>query len=362
MITSLCDVLPGRTRLDLCTQCGHLFTPPLPDLTEYYRTKYHILVTSEDEDQLYELKDGRPVYRFDHQLDVLEAKVDLPAGAAVLDYGCAKGTTLRRLAERRPGVVPHLFDVSEIYRPFWDKFCPPEQTAVDRLPGEWAGRFDLALSFYALEHVEDPRRCLADVARALKPNGLLYLIVPNVNTNAGDFLVADHVNHFSRPSLRYALEAEGYVDVVLDDRTHRGAFVVKARRGNGPRVPPVDGGEVEAVLDNARRLAAYWTDFPTRVREFEAAHPALGPVAVYGSGFYGTVIATSLENPEAIRCFVDRNRYRWPHRLLGKPIVPPEGVPGDVRGLYAGLNPAVARGELAKIEAWKGRFDAVFYP
>src|SRR5262245_22404443 len=66
-ITSLCQVLPGQTLVYYCSQCGHLMTPPLPDLTTFYDQDYTILIDSEDEDQLYEVRDGQPVYRYDHQ-------------------------------------------------------------------------------------------------------------------------------------------------------------------------------------------------------------------------------------------------------------------------------------------------------
>ena len=361
MVTSLCGQLPGASEVYACERCGHLSSPPLPDLARYYQSEYQILVASEDEDQLYSTAEGKTTYRFDHQLDTLLAKADLPSGARVLDYGAAKGTTLRRLAQRRPDIVPHLFDVSDLYVPFWSRFCPPQRWAVDRVPDEWAGSFDLVMSFYALEHVADPLGFLASVRGLLAPGGRAYAIVPNVFANIGDFLVADHVNHFTRPSLRYAFGSMGLSDPQVDATAHAGAFVVTAGRGE-PAVPsgPMPGA-AEAVAE-AVRLDAYWRGFAGRVRQFEEAHAGLGAVAVYGSGFYGTLTMACLRRPERVSCFLDRNPHRQKARLMDRPILAPEQLPAEVAGLYVGLNPAQARSGVADLPRVRDGRLPTFYP
>src|SRR5207253_1798225 len=117
-VTSLCEVLKGKTEVYFCDQCAHLQTAELKNLGEYYANAYKVLINSEDEDNLYEVSNGKRIFRFDHQADVLLTKVELPSGALILDYGCAKSTTLKLLARKRPDIVPHLFEVSEMYLPF----------------------------------------------------------------------------------------------------------------------------------------------------------------------------------------------------------------------------------------------------
>ena len=102
-ITSLTEVRNGRTEVFFCTACGHLQTTPIEDLEDYYETQYRILIDSENEDQLYQVVDSRRIYRVPHQVETLLTKVDLAPRARVLDYGCAKGATARRLAEVRQG-------------------------------------------------------------------------------------------------------------------------------------------------------------------------------------------------------------------------------------------------------------------
>lgn len=361
MITSLCGLLPGAQEVYVCERCGHISSPALPDLEKYYATDYQILVASEDEDQLYSTSGGKMTYRFDHQLDTLLDKIKLPEGARVLDFGAAKGTTLKRLRENRPDIDAHLFDVSDIYLPFWARFSSPDNWAVFQVPATWMGRFDLIMSFYALEHVADPAAFLQTVRGLLSDRGVAYLIVPNVFANTGDFLVADHVNHFTRPSLEFALRAAGFDRIQVDDASHAGAFVITARAACHSSTIDSER-DVDAAVVRARELADYWSAFPQRVREFECAHWEVDPVAVYGSGFYGTLTVACLSKPDRVSCFLDRNPHRWAMKLLDRPILPPDRLPADVRGVYVGLNPARAKQDVAVLTADPQFPVTIFYP
>src|SRR6516164_6076150 len=113
-VTSLRQVYPVRTEVYFCARCGHLQTPELTDLDEYYDQTYKMLIDTDEEDQLYEVVGDRTVYRYPHQAQTLLAKVSLPSGARVLDYGAAKGTTLKHTLASRPDLRAHLFDVSRM--------------------------------------------------------------------------------------------------------------------------------------------------------------------------------------------------------------------------------------------------------
>ena len=361
-ITSLCVVRPERVAVAFCGACGHLQTEALADLGEYYDRNYKILIGSEDEDQLYAVVDGRKVFRTEHQVNTLLAKVPLPTGARVLDYGCAKSSSLRRLTELRPDLEPHVFDVSDMYLPYWNRFVRPENCALYTLKPEWANHFDLITSFFALEHVADPRALTRAIASLLKPGGHFYCIVPNVYANTADFVVADHINHFSATSLRHLLHDAGLQVISLDGHSHASAWVLVATKQVPTAAELPANGEVAAFGQQSRDMAAYWQGFADRVRAFEAGHEAESKVAIYGSGFYGTFIATCLKNPDRVACFLDQNPHRQRQRLLDKPILPPEHLPADVSVVYVGLNPRLAQAGIQSVTAWHGKPHRYFYP
>ncbi|HEX5337634.1 MAG TPA: hypothetical protein VFW53_04285, partial [Gallionella sp.] len=138
-LTSLCTVYPEATRVYFCHSCGHVQSVEIGNIDSYYDKDYDILVASEEEDQIYEVVDGRNVYRTDHQVVTLLNKIELPPGAKILDYGCAKSSTMHRLADRQIGIQPYLFDVSDRYIPFWKKFLSEDQWATYSIPAAWDG-------------------------------------------------------------------------------------------------------------------------------------------------------------------------------------------------------------------------------
>ncbi|MEO7157994.1 MAG: methyltransferase domain-containing protein, partial [Vicinamibacterales bacterium] len=173
----------------------------MPDQAGYYASEYKISLGAADEDQIYEIRGDRITYRTEHQVETLLGKLDLPHGALMLDYGCAKGEGPRQILRRRADVVMHLFDVSDMYRSYWDRFVPRDRTAVDSTTVSWQGRFDVVTSFFAIEHMDEPQAVVSKIAALLKEGGTLYGIVPDTFGNVADFVVTDHVNHFTRPSL-----------------------------------------------------------------------------------------------------------------------------------------------------------------
>jgi SAM-dependent methyltransferase len=349
-LTSLCELRAGRTQVWACDNCGHLRGEALPDTDAYYESAYRISLDHEDEDQIYEVRGDRIVFRNEHQLSTLLEKVTLPQGAMLLDYGCAKAAVPKRLLQQRADVQVHLFDVSDMYAAHWEALVPADRRAVHHTPPHWQGRFEVITSFFALEHIPSPKETVRQIAAMLREDGVFYGIVPDTFGNAADFVVIDHVNHFTVPSLHRMLAGAGFAQIEIDATVHRGALVFVARRLGALRPHP----DVAATIARALELADFWDGFGKRILAAELAHRD-AQAAIYGSGFYGAYIASTLRQPDKVQCFLDRNPYQQAKTLFGKPILAPEQLPESVRVLYAGLNPSIARGILGQLEWLQAR-------
>lgn len=362
-ISSLSALFPIRTIVYFCGKCGHLQTPPLERLEEYYDKAYRIHLESEDADQLYQSKEGPMVFRSEHQAIVLDQKLSLPEGARVLDYGCGKAPTMRRLKARRPDLQLHLFDVSDAYENYWHAFTSPELCACYAPSPDWSNRFDVVTSFYALEHVGDLHGALATMHGLLKPGGTLYAIVPYWPTNIADMIVVDHIHHFSQGSLRHALHLAGFEVMSMDADAHYGALVVLARKvERAAAPPPLEGSaDLAAITAKVTETAAYWQDIVARVRDFERVGAKKRRAAIYGSGVYGSFIAAALADIDDVVCVLDQNPHQHGRSVRGRPVVAPADLPADVSVVYVGLNPAIAQREMAKVTAWSGREIHFFY-
>lgn len=369
-ITSTARAIPVPTIVYICETCGHVQTPPLANIGDYYDSGYNVLLESDGADDLYDVRDGVRVYRAQHQADVALEKLALAPGASVLDYGCGKGMTLRALLAARPDLEGAVFDVSDNYRNAWDQFIPRRRQATYEPPFAWHAHFDAVLSFFALEHVADPRAFLVDIRALLRPGGQLHLTVPNVRRNIGDFIVVDHVNHFMPTSLLHVLTNAGFTNIRIDEESHTAAYVVTAscnpeRRRHAEALeawetitPPA---AVEPYVEEARTYAAFWTKATEAVVAFERDHARGRKSAIYGSGFYGAFIASRLHDRSSLAYFLDRNPHQQTKHVIERPVLAPEAIEDDVEIVYIGLNPAAAREIAASVAPLHRRTRELFF-
>ncbi|VVT24646.1 class I SAM-dependent methyltransferase [Hoeflea sp. EC-HK425] len=357
-ITTMNKVVSGQTRIFHCRTCDHVQTEELPDLERYYAEEYSINEDGVDDDQLYEIRDGREIYRSEHQAAVLLSKIDLHNNPKVLDYGCAKGATLRRVVEANQSVEPYLFDVTDKYQRYWRDFPRPAQWASHTPDPAWSGTLDVVLSFYALEHIPHLGAVLRDIRALLRPGGLFYFIVPNLYANWADFIVADHVNHFSPGSLAMMLARAGFGDIEIDDSSHASAFVVTCRR---TETAPEAISDAPASSQAVEELATFWSTARQRISEQEGGVAPDARFAIYGAGIYGNFILSCLANPGRVACFLDQNRFLQGKELNGVRIVHPADVPDDVAAVFVGLNPLNARRIISSVESLKSRDVPCFF-
>ena len=190
---------------------------------------------------------------------------------------------------------------------------------------------DAVISFFALEHVADPRAFVAEVNRLLKPGGTFYFLVPNLFANTADLVVADHVNHFSESSLRRLLADGDFATRTVDDSAHHSAWVVAAEKQDGVV------GASESVSNEAavREMAAYWAQLR---RACVRLSKGTSEGAIYGSGFTARSFIPENAVPEAVKCFLDQNPHRQKQHPA-EPILAPKALPDSVKTM-PGSTPA----------------------
>jgi 2-polyprenyl-3-methyl-5-hydroxy-6-metoxy-1,4-benzoquinol methylase len=146
-------------------------------------------------------------------------------GGALLDLGCSSGAFLEFLngepwklygiemsaesakaAEARSGAKVFVGEVLEAS-------FPPES-------------FDVITCFDVLEHLYRPRQVMENVAEWLKPGGIFYVLVPNIDSAEarvfksywGGLELPRHLFHYSPASLRYLAKSAGLEEVSLVTR------------------------------------------------------------------------------------------------------------------------------------------------
>jgi len=84
-------------------------------------------------------------------------------------------------------------------------------------------------------------------------------------------------------------------------------------------------------------------------------------VAIYGAGFYGNYILSTLREPSRVRVIVDQNPHLQGTVVHGCPVIAPMELPPGIGTIFIGLNPRRAREVIDGIAAWRPRALDLFF-
>jgi SAM-dependent methyltransferase len=204
-----------------CLSCSLVWqsNPPGPsEMHLHYTDAYHKLISASGQNAPHRWRARKA------------ALVPHKQSGALLDLGCSSGAFLQSLkderwslygiemsaetaktAKARSGAQVFVGDVSEA--PF-----APES-------------FDVITCFDVLEHVYDPRQVMSKVGEWLKPKGIFYVLVPNIDSAEARVFgsywqgleLPRHLFHFSPASLKFLAVSVGLQEVSVE--THRNLTV-----------------------------------------------------------------------------------------------------------------------------------------
>ena len=279
------------------------------------------------------------------------------AGSAdqrILDIGCGAGGLLDCLAELGYGALTGMDPAPACVAAVRERGHQGVVGTLDDHPIGPAAFEGIILS-HVLEHVRDVPAALASISRILKPEGWLYVEVPDA-VRYGECLIAplqdfnlEHVNHFSADSLHNILHTHGWKVV------HAGAKTLGLPRGL--RYPAVfafarPSSPVRADPDLSTRpaLTAYVAQSAESMKAVERILESrvLGRrVAVWGVGqFTMRLLGESMLGRADIAVFVDSNPVHHGRTLAGRPIVAPHALAGHV-----GTEAPIIIGSLVNLES-----------
>lgn len=231
--------------------------------------------------------------------DAIALHCDL-RGAVVLDAGCGVGGSSAALNARGADVIavdrdPARLEAVRHALPDIDV----EEADLEALPYP-DDSFDAIVLQDVLEHVAAPSEVLAELARVLTPQGVLYLSTPNRQSLAN--VVSDphfglpFVSLYSRPRLREVLKRKRPADAWRDDLAQLLSF--------DELTGLLHASGLQPTLHNrfmARRLfeqprAVVWSDMHLRavdVLRRSGLHRLVTDLVSDDAGFYNTWIAPS---------------------------------------------------------------------
>ena len=213
------DRLHGRREqytLLRCPVCSlvWLSKPPQPaEMYKHYTDAYDRLISASGENSP------------QRWLDRNSALAPHKQSGAILDLGCSSGAFLRSVS----GKDWDLFgiEMSEESAKKAQERSGAKVFVGDILEAEFApASFDVITCFDVFEHLYEPRQVITRVAEWLKPGGIFYVLVPNVDSAEARVFksywhgleLPRHLFHYSPASLKFLAESSGLCTVSLETR------------------------------------------------------------------------------------------------------------------------------------------------
>jgi 2-polyprenyl-3-methyl-5-hydroxy-6-metoxy-1,4-benzoquinol methylase len=218
------DRFHGRAekyRLVRCPKCSLVWQndPPAPaEMGQHYTDAYHKLISAAGQNS-----PARWGFRN-------EAIAKYKQSGTILDMGCSSGSFL--------GSLP-----KDSWKLFGIEMSPAEARTAEATTGAqvFVGSildapfpresFDVITCFDVLEHLYEPRQVMARVGEWLKPGGIFYVLVPNVDSAEARVFgsywhgleMPRHLFHYSPASLKFLAASAGLREVSVE--THRNSAV-----------------------------------------------------------------------------------------------------------------------------------------
>jgi len=144
---------------------------------------------------------------------------------SILDLGCSSGAFLQSLPAadwQLYGIEMSAESAKEAQRKTGANVFVGEIDQAGFPPAS----FDVITCFDVLEHLYEPRRVMAKVAEWLKPGGIFYVLVPNIDSAEARIFgtywhgleLPRHLFHYSPASLTFLAESAGLSQVSLETR------------------------------------------------------------------------------------------------------------------------------------------------
>lgn len=182
-------------------------------MSAHYTVAYHRLISESGE---------KSTARWDFRVKAIEQMKD---SGALLDLGCSSGAFLNLLDKERWSLYG--IEMSEESAKAAETNTGARVFVGEVLDARFPpASFDVITCFDVLEHLYEPRRVMAKIAEWLKPGGIFYVLVPNVDSAEGRVFgsywhgleLPRHLFHYSPASLRFLAGSAGLAEVSLETR------------------------------------------------------------------------------------------------------------------------------------------------
>lgn len=255
----------------------------------------------------------------------------------ILDAGCATGTLIGLLQRYEFSDLVGLDPSPLATATTAHHYNVPTITGSFCSPPESIGEFDVVILSHVLEHIADVKSAADGLASMVKPEGLVYLEVPDA-VRYQDFLVApyhdfnnEHINHFSLHCLDHMLGSRGFERIsggskevpIAPKVMYPAAFGLWKKTGKIAQLVGFDSelrSALHRYIDESSRMLGRMDAWLRSILSNE-------PIAIWGAGNLTLKLLDSTVLRDArVTVIVDGSRQRQGIRLNGLTVQDPSAL------------------------------------
>jgi hypothetical protein len=188
---------------------------------------------------------------------------------------------------------------------------------------------------HALEHFPEPLATMRDLWNKIAPGGRIFIEVPNAEANPFDYLIADHMMHFTPASLSALADRAGFAIDCLATTWVTKELSLTAR----PTTNPARGPGHQPASEVANRLRAQISWLGRLVEASREASRGSSNFGLFGTSIAATWLCGVLG--DTVSFFVEEDPSRIGRPYMERPVVSPTQVrPGST--VFMALVPQIA--------------------
>lgn len=245
-----------------CRNCGLRFTQNAPDaesISSYYKSEDYISHTDTHAGLINKLYHSVRKVTLKNKRSIIEKYTGKKAGG-ILDLGCGTGSFLNTMSKsgwQVKGLEPDEQAAAISKKLYGIEPLVPE--ALFELPEK---SFDAITMWHVLEHVHDLNDYLEKLRSLLKPQGKLFVAVPNYTSfDAGYYKefwaaydVPRHLYHFAPLSMKILLQKHGLRQLAIKPMWYDSFYVSMLSEKYKTNSSGVLSGAMTGVLSNVNAL------------------------------------------------------------------------------------------------------------
>ncbi len=323
-----------QTVIVMCNQCGFVYTDPKPSFSkikDFYEFDPH-----SSGHVYHDRKKGSLFEKVATKRGEYILRHSIPKNGRFFDIGCGKGDLLIWLKMNSNleliGLDPSN-EVFEIENDFGIEVIHSTFEHAD-LSSNF-GKVDAISLTSVLEHVYDPVQLLKKIKSILKPDGFLFIEVPDI-TKARPALVEafdyEHLSHFTIASLQDILHKVG-MNIHDIDKHALTEGRIRICAVSSQRLTTFDAisGYKSEILRDIRgyeqKKRAIEKAFVSRIKPyFEKWKELHSRVAIYGAGEHTYYMLRLIDMSDFVCCVIDSDKKKYGKKFMKWPIYGPAHI------------------------------------